>query len=351
MTTRDRTRAGLLIALLVTSIGTCAASAPGRLIAAASHDRPPSQVLALPSPATSSASVTPDLNPSTVVPGASASPTAPTSVPAASPPPIRATPPAPLAVPPATTTLANTAGVASSGASTAIPAGNLPGWRLVYADDFNAPLDTVNAWTTYHTPGLSNTSTAWYSPTHLVISGGNLNIQGYVDTAAAADGRVVTDGLGLYKIPQQYGKWEVLARMDSCPDVKYVWMLWPPTSKWPDDGEVDFAEDEGGNRATTTATVIYAGAGDQRAQLSQDTLSPTPNFSAWHVIGLEWTPTSIRYTLDGQYWGSVKSSHLPQNPMALVLQTEGKVAPNQVTLGGGSCNAQIGWVVQYALAS
>ena len=235
-------------------------------------------------------------------------------------------------------------------ATTPMPTKNPKGWKSTYADNFNGPLNTGNAWSIYDTPGTSNPTTSWYATNHVLVGGGQLHINGYVDKAAQPDGRVVTGGLGLWKRPQKYGKWEMLVRMDPCTDVKYAWLLWPFSDKWPAGGEVDFAEDEGGDRALTTATLIYAAPDGSDTHLPQDYATPTPNFSAWHEIGLEWTPKSIRYTLDGQYWGTPKTTHLPPTPMVFVLQTEGKVPPSQVNLPGGSCNAQVGWVVQYKMA-
>jgi beta-glucanase (GH16 family) len=233
-----------------------------------------------------------------------------------------------------------------------MPVGNLPGWQQVYADDFSATtLNTWTAWSVYNNgaPG-SNPNTGWWMASHAIVSNNMLTLRGAVDPAASPDGRVVTAGLGLWKLPAQtYGKYEILARIDQCPDVKYAWLLWPYSGKWPDDGEIDFAEDEGGSRTTTTASLLYKNALGLSDALPKDRISPTPDFSGWHRIGVEWTPTSVRYTLDGAYWGQPKTTEIPHNPMTLVLQTEGKLAPSAVTLGSGTCNAQIDWVVQYKM--
>jgi Glycosyl hydrolases family 16 len=243
---------------------------------------------------------------------------------------------------------ASSARAPRSTASTAMPSRNLSHWKIRYADDFRHSLDTRNAWAVYTKPGSSNPTTAWYARDHVRVSHGQLNIRGYVDRHAQPDGRVVTGGLGLWHLPQRYGKYEMLVRMDKCRDVKYAWMLWPYNNKWPSGGEVDFAEDEGGSRAVTTATTLYAGPKDQPRHLPQDYNRPAGGLSSWHVIGVVWTPTSIRYTMDGHYWGKPKTSHLPHGRMVLVMQTEGKVRPAKVDLNGSSCNAHIGWVVQYA---
>ena len=84
-----------------------------------------------------------------------------------------------------------------------------------------------------------------------------LTINASRDASVAPSGQIVSAGLGLWKLPPQtYGKWEMLVRMDACPQVKYAWLLWPYSNSWPNDGEIDFAEDEGGSRSSTVASVI-----------------------------------------------------------------------------------------------
>jgi hypothetical protein len=235
---------------------------------------------------------------------------------------------------------------------TAMPKGNLPKWRQVFADNFSGTkLNTKTAWSAYNrgAPG-SNPYTGWWMASHAVVHSGVLTLKGSVDRKASPSGRVVTAGVGLWKLPPQtYGKYEALVRMDKCTDVKYAWLLWPYSGQWPKGGEIDFAEDEGGNRATTTASLLYRNSAMQADALKKDYDSPQGGFSHWHVVGVEWTPKAVRYTIDGHYWGTTKTSHIPSKPMTFIMQTEGKAYPSQVNLGGSSCNAKVAWVTQYAL--
>ena len=103
----------------------------------------------------------------------------------------------------------------------------------------------------------SNPNTAWWSPSQVSVNNSMLTIHGTQDRSLAPDGRVVSAGLGLWKLPPQtYGKWEMLVRIDSCTEVKYAWLLWPYDGVWPDHGEIDFAEDDGGPRTSTVASVM-----------------------------------------------------------------------------------------------
>jgi beta-glucanase (GH16 family) len=246
----------------------------------------------------------------------------------------------------------NSSGPAPVGANTPMPTGDLANWHQVYADDFTgSTLNTWSAWSTYQNgPVPSNPDTAYWSPSHAKVGNGMLTIVGSRDPAVSPDGRIVTEGLGLWKLPAQtYGKYEALVRMDSCSAVKYAWLLWPSWGGWPNTGEIDFAEDEGGSRTGTVASVLYGNPDGSAATLPQNRLTPSRPMSDWHVVGVEWTPGSVRYTLDGALWGTVQSSHVPSGPMTFVLQTESKLYPGQVPATFGSCNAQVGWVVQYAM--
>jgi hypothetical protein len=219
-------------------------------------------------------------------------------------------------------------------------------WKLVYVDNFTKALNQRTAWSVYNTKTQPAGQLAHFAPSHVTESDGELHLIGSVDKKAAPDGRVVTGGLGLWERPQLYGAYTMLVRMDACTSVKYAWLLWPYNNVWPKDGEIDFGEDEGGNRAVTTASLNYAAANGSRATLPQDVAAPKKNFTGWHLIGVRWTPKSVSYYMDGQQWGKTKTTHIPKTPMVFVAQTQGVQAPGHVTLKG-QCNADIGWVAQY----
>jgi hypothetical protein len=44
------------------------------------------------------------------------------------------------------------------------------------------------------------------------------------------------------------------------------------------------------------------------------------DFTRWHVMGVEWTPGRLVYTLDGPPWATMRSSGVPSKPMELDLQ-------------------------------
>lgn len=214
------------------------------------------------------------------------------------------------AVSPVTRPVASPAAVPAPNPA-ALPAGDLPGWRQVYAEDFTGG-SLPSGWGAYEgQPG--GEPDGWWSPSHVTVGDGALQLKGYRD-----GGRWVTGGvMNSKQASTTYGKYEVRFRMTKGNGVKYAILLWPKSENWPIDGEIDFAEDGGGNRTTTSATMHY-GANDsiiQRELTGQD-------FSQWRTVGVEWTPGKLVYTLDGKPWATVASSYVPSGPMDLAIQTE-----------------------------
>jgi beta-glucanase (GH16 family) len=230
-------------------------------------------------------------------------------------------------------------------AHTLMPTRDLKHWKLIFTDNFNghklSPL-----WSVYGpTAPPSNPNTAYWSPSHAKVRHGMLTLVGKRDTAG---GRIVTAGIGLWGFhPQTYGKYKMLVRVTRCSEVKYAWILWPYSGQWPAGGEIDFGEDEGGTRQGTTGSIVFDDRGAPGTLRQNYVISKRP-FSDWHVVGVVWKKDMIRYTLDGQTWGVRKSTNVPSQPMVLALQTESLVPSNQVPSSFGSCDAQIGWVAEYA---
>jgi beta-glucanase (GH16 family) len=84
------------------------------------------------------------------------------------------------------------------------------------------------------------------------------------------------------------------------------------------------------------------------ANLMQHAFIPG-DYRRWHTIGLQWTPTSLRYTLDGRTT-AVMTGHVPHVPMWVgIANTLGSGAqpgastPNPV-------NLDIDWFAYYKRA-
>ncbi len=223
------------------------------------------------------------------------------------------------------------------------PTQDLPGWRLVASEDFNS--DRLPAgWGAYSGHPGGNPG-GWWEPSHAVVGDGELRLEGSV-----ADGRWTTAGVMFSAATRTYGKFEVRFRIATGYGVKYAFLLWPASGRWPEDGEIDFAEDGGGQRGYTTATLHY-GADNHKIE---NTVAA--DFTRWHTVGVEWTKDLLVYTLDGQPWATVRSTHVPDGPMNLAMQTEagtcGQVfvpCPDATT--PAHVDALIDWVAVFAPAT
>ena len=228
-----------------------------------------------------------------------------------------------------------------------MPVGNIPGWRQVLADDFNGSSLNTSNWYPYASSQPGGDPGAWFLPSHVSVSGGDLVISAYRDPAA---GGMWTSG-GVTSEPglvQTYGKYLVRFRFPPGHGIAHGLMLLPPAQPGPP--EIDFSEDNGEERNVDTATLHYgAGNAMERTTVATD-------LTQWHTLGLEWTKEKLVYTLDGREWGRMEGSNVPSTPMALDMQTqawscgvnEWEACPDAST--PATVNLYVDWVVAYAPA-
>ena len=238
--------------------------------------------------------------------------------------------------------------VASRGAarrhlpSGAMPVGSLRGWRQVLAQDFTGPRLPAG-WGVYSGRPGGNPH-GWWSHSHVSVRGKDLHLVGDWQ-----DGTFVTGGLMASAWPSTYGKYEVRFKVSRAQGVAYALLLWPAHGGWPSAGEIDFAEDGGGARRTTTATLHYGAANNQLQKHVR------ADFTKFQTVGVEWTPGRLVYTLNGRWWATFVGPQVPSGPMRLALQLEagrGDVwspAPSRAT--PRTVDMVIDWVVGYRRAA
>ena len=217
-------------------------------------------------------------------------------------------------------------------------------WKPVFFDDFSQGLKDSN-WGRYSgQPG--GDPGGWWAPSHVVVRNGILRLQTYRDPRFG--NRWVSGGLSSARaLRRTYGKYEVRFRMDAGRGVAGILLLWPTRDHWPP--EIDFAEN-GGERASRrvmTATLHY---GDDDRQIQR---SVRADFTRWHTMGVQWTRGRLVYTLDGRTWGTVRSPHVPNEPMELDIQTQaGTCGDRYAPCPDGSTpervDLEVDWVRAYA---
>lgn len=231
-----------------------------------------------------------------------------------------------------------------AGAAPARHIARAPLWRLDFFDDFSKGL-RPNVWGAYSGEPGGDPGGLW-SPSHAVVAHGLLNLETYPDPEFGW--RWVSGGVSSGpSLRQTYGKYEVRMRIDRGRGVAFAALLWPASNKWPP--EIDFAENGGGTGARSQISAfLHHGAKDDQVQRSLRV-----DFTKWHVVGVEWLPGELIYTIDGRAWSVIKSRAVPSVPMEMDIQTQAGTCgnpwmpcPNDET--PTYVNAQIQWVKAYA---
>ncbi len=187
----------------------------------------------------------------------------------------------------------------------------LAGFTRIYVDDFNGGL---NPYMWFRFKGQpSGDPGGYFAPSHVSTSRGRLVISTYRDSSYG--GGWISGGAGLYRVHPTYGAFFVRSRQTAV-GADNVELLWPSNNQWPP--EIDFNE-TGVNPTLSTWTVHYDNAS------SQDYFSNWHvNITHWHTWGVIWTPTYLKFTLDGHKWGPTvtNSWEIPRLAMALDLQQQ-----------------------------
>lgn len=224
-----------------------------------------------------------------------------------------------------------------SGAAMPTAESNSSRWRLAFSDNFGGSSIARKQWSVYN--GAAHGNGSWLAR-NAVVGGGTLALRarrgnsGHYLTAGVSSGRAVT---------QTYGKYLVRARFQKGHGIRAVMLLWPKKG-WPP--EVDFYETTGRDSGRTMN--IVTNHWKPRNQMEHALYHS--DFSNWHTIGLEWTPGSLKYTLDGQV-RAVMTRHVPHQPMWLGMQTapgscRAHACPNGST--PRSLDLDIDWVAVYS---
>jgi beta-glucanase (GH16 family) len=216
-------------------------------------------------------------------------------------------------------------GASSSPTPTPAPTA-APGWRLVWADEFNAAAGTgIDSTKWKHDVGgggWGNNELETYTNRTSNAShngSGSLVITARRETFTGIDGitrnytsaRILTAG----KFTPTYGRIESRMRIPIGQGIwPAFWMLGNDigTVNWPTCGEIDIMENVGSSPSTVHGTLHgpgYSGASPMTATYS---LPSGQRFAdAFHVFTVEWEPNVIRWYVDGNLYQTRTPSSLP----------------------------------------
>ena len=188
----------------------------------------------------------------------------------------------------------------------ALPAG----YRLVWADEFDAPgLPDPKRWvhdTGRNREGWYNRELQYYSgprAANAEVRGGRLHLTARAETLSSApdwggqrytSARLITRGTGDWT----YGFFEIRAKI---PCGRGTWpAIWTVGSdgRWPEDGELDILEHVG-QRPGRVFSTVHTAAGSGSWGSGADLMLPDV-CTAFHDYQMHWTPTHVDFAIDGR---------------------------------------------------
>ncbi|WP_285249820.1 glycoside hydrolase family 16 protein [Pseudarthrobacter sp. fls2-241-R2A-168] len=217
-----------------------------------------------------------------------------------------------------------------------MPVGDLPGWRQVFAEDFNDgdvglggfPGIYGTRWSANYFDGTPDTAaqqqpkgarTSGYFPSKVLsVHNGALDMFLHSENGVAMGAAPSPIVGGATQRPwnsQVYGRYSVRFKADVLPGFKLAWLLWPDSKQWPQDGEIDFPEGDLGK--VIYAAWHYVGPDGHHFEVFR----PNVPHGGWHTATTEWSPGRIEFFLDGVSIG-VAARGVPATPMHYIMQTE-----------------------------
>lgn len=190
---------------------------------------------------------------------------------------------------------------------------HLPGWRLVWAEEFTGTSVDWTKWNAENVAWPYNAELQFYLPQQASVSGSVLNILGERRNhggRAYVSARINTAG----KFVQQYGRFEARMRVPAGQGFWPAFWLLPASGAWPP--EIDIMEHIGGvpNRIYLThhwGTVTNV--------MSNGTQYHGPDFTlAYHNFAVEWNPARVDWFIDGVQRFTT-TANFPREPMYIIL--------------------------------
>jgi beta-glucanase (GH16 family) len=177
---------------------------------------------------------------------------------------------------------------------------DMTGWRLVWSDEFNGPLDE-SAWTPSDLAVPWNHELEAYSPSNVSFENGALvleaRVEDYLDCKYTS-GKIDTDG----KKSWVFGRFVARIKL---PTVQAMWpafWLVSATGGWPAGGELDIMEARGRVPGETSSAAHWAAP--NHVYVTGNYTFPAPqNIGGWHEYAMEWTDQMIIWSVDGkEFW-------------------------------------------------
>jgi len=194
------------------------------------------------------------------------------------------------------------------------------GWKLVFRDEFDGQAVDTAKWNLRDPWGKErNRELQAYVGDAFEVKDGILRIKAE-KRKAVYDGkeRAFTSGMMTTygKFSQQFDRFEIRCRVPKGKGLWPAFWLLPEPLGWPP--EIDVLEALGHDTKTIYFTHHWRETGRAHKSDHEDFKSEADFAKEYHVIAIEWSPTEIRWEVDGQdRFRSVRS--IPRVPMYLLL--------------------------------
>jgi beta-glucanase (GH16 family) len=206
---------------------------------------------------------------------------------------------------------------------------DMPGWDLVWQDEFDGATVSQDNWDVLTRRNSFNDEKQYYVPEQASIVDGKLRITA---TNQPLDGKLYRSAR--LESWQTFGPGRFEARID-LPTTKGMWpafWLLPRAKQWPTGGEIDILENRGSE--PTRVSSAYHWQVDPSADCCDEHEYLFENYSAkvngvdvnfhsgYHVYAVEWEATQLRFYVDGVLHFSLnENSEMPifENRMNIIL--------------------------------
>ncbi|MBX3427201.1 MAG: family 16 glycosylhydrolase [Pirellulales bacterium] len=177
-----------------------------------------------------------------------------------------------------------------------------PGWVPTWSDEFDGTTLDTTKWDPILWLTPYNNERQAYHPSRVTVADGHLVLT--ADNTPLG-GKAYTSGKVESKITQQFGRWEIRAKLPGTRGTwPAIWLL-PDTTVhgWPTQGEIDILENRGTEPHLTSSAYHYGGSvaahqykwGQQRTSVN-GVLSNYHN--DFHVYAVEWDADKLRFFVD-----------------------------------------------------
>lgn len=220
------------------------------------------------------------------------------------------------------TLIACTAGACLTG-STQAQVPDLPGWDLVWNDEFDGTSLDTGRWEALNRQDSHNNEKQYYLASQVAVDNGLLTITANDQPIANKQYR---SGLVRTWEEHTYGRWEIRANLPTTQGMwPAIWLL-PRNEAWPSGGEIDIMENKGSQPYTTSSAFHYGQDWQQHQYIWHD-YSATENgqpvnfHESYHNYAVEWDDTYIRFFVDDNMYFSTNSGQvpIPDGPMSLII--------------------------------